>query len=408
MRSTFAVILASATLALSQTTHNINVGAGGALAFDPPTVAAVKGDTIQFTFLAKNHTATQSAFASPCSKLIGADGVTPSGFDSDFQFINATGGTPSVKTFLVQDATPLWFYCRQKTPASHCAAGMVFAVNPPAEGNTFDKFLAAAKASGASASVSGSSSVASASVTQSMVTSTTAAAASTTAGAYSTPPAVAPPVTVTQTVTVAGGNVYTTTYGSYPGSPAPTPNAAPKVIEVTVGGTAAGLVYSPANVTAQPNDIIQFKFLSKNHTVTQSGFSNPCVALASTAEKPTFNSGFMPASDDAPVFWNLTVNDTAPIWAYCAQTAHCGKGMVFSVNSLETTANTFDAFRALAIHINGTTTPSSTNGTSASGSVSGSGAAPTSTNKAGGAGRNEVVLAGTGLGLVGAFFALML
>lgn len=80
---------------------------------------------------------------------------------------------------------------------------MVFAVNP---GNNFAQFQAAANASG---------------------TSTTAAAASTTAAASV--------VTVTATVTVSGGDVVTTTYGSYPGSAAPTSVSSTNHL-ITVGG----------------------------------------------------------------------------------------------------------------------------------------------------------------------------
>lgn len=406
--STSAIVLASATIALAQTTHTVTVGANGLLTYDPPTIAAAVGDTVLFTFVSKNHTATQSAFDSPCSKLIGADGVTPSGFDSGFQ--PAANVTPSpTSSFVVDTTKPLWFYCRQ---TGHCAKGMVFAVNPPATGNTFDAFKAKAIASDPSASGSASSAPPSTSAASStapsasssgMVTSTVPATS--TAGSYSTPPPIAPPVTVTETITV-GSNVYTTTYGSYPGSPAPTPNAEPSVIVVTVGGP-SGLVYSPSNITAKPKDIIQFNFLSKNHTATQSSFSNPCVPLGATAEKTPFDSGFMPASDTAPVSWNVTVNDTAPIWVFCRQAGHCGKGMVFSVNSLETTPNTFDAFRNLAMHINGTTDSTNTTGSSTG---TGTSASPSSSAsvKPSSAGRNAVTFAGTGLALVGAVFAILL
>ncbi len=50
---------------------------------------------------------------------------------------------------------------------------------------------------------------------------------------------------------------------------------------------------------------------------------------------------------------------TAPIWAYCAQTGHCGQGMVFSANAVESGANNFEAFQALAIKQNGTSSNSS-------------------------------------------------
>ncbi|CAE7181188.1 unnamed protein product [Rhizoctonia solani] len=49
------------------------------------------------------------------------------------------------REFKVTDEKPHWFYCGQ---VGHCPAGMVFAVNPPEEGNTFDKFQDMAEQSG--------------------------------------------------------------------------------------------------------------------------------------------------------------------------------------------------------------------------------------------------------------------
>jgi plastocyanin len=61
-----------------------------------------------------------------------------------------------------------------------------------------------------------------------------------------------------------------------------------KTIEVTVGGT-AGLVYSPSTINAEIGDIVQFNFMSKNHTVTQSTFPVPCKKMDGGMD-----SGFMP------------------------------------------------------------------------------------------------------------------
>jgi len=209
-------------------------------------------------------------------------------------------------------------------------------VNAPATGNTFAAFKALAIANGTS----------------------TAAPIPTAA------PAV---VTVTQTITL-GANTWTTTYGSYPGSGNPTPAPQPVVHTVVVGGTGQ-LVYTPDYVVAQPRDIISFQFKSKNHTATQSTFANPCRKLESTSTTGQigFDSGFMPPTDDASPLptYNITVNDTTPIWVYCRQAGHCGQGMVFAVNSVETSANNFSAFQALAKQLNGTSSSSNTqpNGT---------------------------------------------
>jgi len=48
------------------------------------------------------------------------------------------------------------------------------------------------------------------------------------------------------------------------------------------------------------------------------------------------------------------VNDTAPIWAYCRQSGHCGQGMVFAVNANESSAKSFEAFQGLAKQLNST------------------------------------------------------
>jgi hypothetical protein len=80
---------------------------------------------------------------------------------------------------------------------------------------------------------------------------------------------------------------------------------------------------------------------------------------------------------DFPTF-RIAVNDTTPIWAYCQQTmggSHCGKGMVFSANAVESGPNNFAAFQALAIHINGSSTTSSIVGSS-----SATNSAPSSTS----------------------------
>lgn len=104
----------------------------------------------------------------------------------------------------------------------------------------------------------------------------------------------------------------------------------------------------------------------------------------------------MPVAANATVFptYTIQVNDTTPIWAYCRQTSHCGDGMVFSANAVETGPNNFEAFQARAEQINGTS--SSSNSTS---STSGNG------NGAG-----AIRLSGTGIvvGLVAAVIGLAL
>jgi hypothetical protein len=48
---------------------------------------------------------------------------------------------------------------------------------------------------------------------------------------------------------------------------------------VTVGGS-AGLVYTPEYVYANVGDVVIFDFGTKNHTLTQSSFAEPCQELS--------------------------------------------------------------------------------------------------------------------------------
>jgi plastocyanin len=146
MRFSSVALLASAASLASAANFTVLVGDGGALAFSPTSVTVASGDTINFEFRAKNHTATQSTFANPCTLQ-----TTPAtGVDSGFQFVAPGSTSFPTWSITVQNASaPLWFFCAQTNPASHCHAGMVFAVNPTAE-KSFDAFQAAAKALGAS------------------------------------------------------------------------------------------------------------------------------------------------------------------------------------------------------------------------------------------------------------------
>ncbi|KAF7348356.1 Kinase-like protein [Mycena sanguinolenta] len=143
------IALASLALASIVSAENIpvTVGGNGTTTYSPSNITAAVGDTIIFTFVAGNHTATQSTFPAPCTAKSG-------GMDSSFQFI-ASGAQPLEWNFTVNDTSaPLWFYCRQ---TGHCGKGMVFSVNAPSSGNTFDAFQTAAKQTANTTSTSTSS-----------------------------------------------------------------------------------------------------------------------------------------------------------------------------------------------------------------------------------------------------------
>ncbi|TFK30568.1 hypothetical protein FA15DRAFT_662553 [Coprinopsis marcescibilis] len=104
--------------------HKVIVGGDKGLVFDPPSIQALPRDQIVFEFHQKNHTVTQSSFDDPCRPFNVAGNP---GFDSGF--LPSDGTSFPTFTFNVTDTAPVWAYCRQRNPSSHCGAGMVFAVN---------------------------------------------------------------------------------------------------------------------------------------------------------------------------------------------------------------------------------------------------------------------------------------
>ncbi|KAK6825191.1 hypothetical protein PG995_015219 [Apiospora arundinis] len=148
-------------------------------------------------------------------------------------------------------------------------------------------------------------------------------------------------VTVTQTVTA----------GAPPAASAPPAAAATHT--VTVGG-AAGLVYTPAEVKAKKGDMVIFTFMSANHTATQSTFDKPCDAMPGGMD-----SGFQANANNTvnpPPQVAMQVMVETPLWFYCRQSTHCGKGMTFSINP--TAEKSQAIFQSMAIAQKGTGAPS--------------------------------------------------
>jgi len=287
-----ALVLA-ALPAVRSATFDVSVGGTGAalLKFDPEFVTAQPGDLVRFIFKQKNHTATQSTFASPCAKA-------PGGFDSGFIPVAAdvTSDFP-VAELSISDTKPIWVYCAQGT---HCSAGgMVFAVNP---GDRFAAFKAAATGA---APPSG----------------TTPAGSST-----ASPPAPttsAPAAGKDHKVLVGSGGL----------------TFSPSNITANVGDTIT-FEFRAKNHTVTASSFaapcVPLSQASSAETFFDSGYQ-PVAAGATTF--PTYT---------------VTVKDAKPIWAFCAQGNHCGAGMVFSANADETGARGFKAFQDLAKELNGT------------------------------------------------------
>jgi hypothetical protein len=148
MQFSFVVAsLLSLACVVNAANFTVQVGPNSTLTYSPTSVSdAMEGDNIIFMFSAKNHTATQSTFANPCTR-------NPNGFASGFMPFNGTGDQPVFVYTVTNASAPTWVYCGQ---TGHCQKGMVFAINPPAEGNTFDKFQANALALASTTSASSS------------------------------------------------------------------------------------------------------------------------------------------------------------------------------------------------------------------------------------------------------------
>ncbi|GJJ12577.1 hypothetical protein Clacol_006820 [Clathrus columnatus] len=385
-------------------TQTVMVGMGTQLVFSPSNITADMGDTINFVFMAlgKNHSATQSSFADPCVPL--ADGAN-SGFlpvPANASFTNETAPTWSIMV-------------NTTNPKSHCQAGMVFSINATPQ-KTFEAFLANAMNS----------------------TATAAPAAGTTGGSSATSPAGSPSPDLSSlqpgsSASAAEENQPPSTSGSM--RLATTPKTAlgllaihilieeylirsPNLITMftkiitavslfvavahgidhpVVVGMNGTLTFQPDSISADVNDTVTFQFVSKNHTVTQSTFKDPCDKEPNGFDEP-FNQVVTNTTTQFPII-TLLINDTRPVWVYCPQKIganHCQRGMVFAINPLPNA--TFEQFQANAI--NSGNTSASTNSTS-SGNGTDSGSNSTTSGGSPKSGAMQVQLSGV-MGLLAA------
>lgn len=105
------------------------------------------------------------------------------------------------------------------------------------------------------------------------------------------------------------------------------------IVDVARNGTRT---FSPNNIKVPVGGKVQFHFLTGNHTVTQSNFDNPCAPINMFANVTGVHSGFMPAaaamSSGMVATFTITVNNTNPMWIYCAQMGHCQGGHTMVIN----------------------------------------------------------------------------
>ncbi|KAM3453511.1 hypothetical protein MY3296_003742 [Beauveria thailandica] len=170
--------------------------------------------------------------------------------------------------------------------------------------------------------------------------------ATATPGKGEAPPAEAPPAETPPAEAPPAESATTTTASESETTTAPAAGASHTV---KVGGP-SGLVYDPDQLHVPVGDSVIFEFLSQNHTVTQSSFDTPCKAL-----EGGMDSGFLANPNNTvipPPQVAMRVMVATPLWFYCKQMGHCGKGMTFSINP---TANKTQAiFQSMAIAQNGT------------------------------------------------------
>ncbi|RDA94789.1 hypothetical protein CP533_4257 [Ophiocordyceps camponoti-saundersi (nom. inval.)] len=139
--------------------------------------------------------------------------------------------------------------------------------------------------------------------------------------------------------------------------------------------------YFPDKVEAQQGEVVQFRFVAPGsmHTVTQSDFDTPCIAKSGG-----FNSGAqaVKSSSSETMVFNLVVNDTKPIWIYCATGDHCKSKMVMVINEgaavKANSTRTGEKYAELASEFNG----KSTGGGSSTGNAGSSSGTPKSSSSA--------------------------
>lgn len=100
-----------------------------------------------------------------------------------------------------------------------------------------------------------------------------------------------------------------------------------QVIPVVVGGQQD--VFVPNSVVAAVGDVLQFQFSNGNHTVTQSTANEACRPMANGV-----HSGHIPFQDGQQEVgtFSMVVQNTEPMFLYCATGPHCQLGQVMVVN----------------------------------------------------------------------------
>jgi len=110
-----------------------------------------------------------------------------------------------------------------------------------------------------------------------------------------------------------------------------------KVHVIQVGDNEGNLKFYPEELDVPVGELVQFQFYPLNHSVAQSTFADPCIPISESASGNGTNgffSGFMPVkkTDTFMPTFTVLVNQTAPLWFYCATGPHCQRGMSGVIN----------------------------------------------------------------------------
>jgi len=139
-----------------------------------------------------------------------------------------------------------------------------------------------------------------------------------------------------------------------PAASSTTPQAPSTTVALTgvthsVTAGLAGLHFDPENVVAAVGDVVEWLYLPKNHSVAQSSFQLPCKPL--NGDQGFFSGFQFPTKSGLnPQVFQIVIEDTLPIWYYCAQTDgnHCQNGMSGVINQNFDSPNTLAAYQAAA------------------------------------------------------------
>jgi len=140
------------------------------------------------------------------------------------------------------------------------------------------------------------------------------------------------------------------------GSP-PAPTVIPTIPGVTAVMVGANntLTFSPSVINATVGSAVAFYFYDPTHSIVQSSFDQPCVPLVngtgiSSGPFTTTTTGYNPN------VFVVQINDTNPVWLYCAFPGHCLAGMAAVINP-PANNNTLAVYQAAAAN-SGQATPS--------------------------------------------------